>query len=189
MQNKQQAHSSYQGVEERRHREQQAHQQQQKDMWNLYNNLAQMQQQHNAQRYNQTQSSPPPSSTPKDYSPHKNTGTNKNNNFCGIDRSFGTWKSENTPSSSDPGLWLIYQTKNGKQHGAFYSFGSNCTLKTKGQHVNGKHEGEWNFYYHSGKLKEQINYSQGKEHGTQRQWDKNGVLIKESLWINGEKQR
>ena len=49
-------------------------------------------------------------------------------------------------------------------------------------------KGEYRTYYASGELKSQVTYSSGKKHGIEQIFDKNGKILREYYYQNGERK-
>ena len=71
--------------------------------------------------------------------------------------------------------------------GAWQFFFPAGNIKSTGQYnEDGKREGEWAFYYHSGKKDAIEHYKNGKLQGSQENYFDNGVLSSRYAYINGQ---
>lgn len=77
---------------------------------------------------------------------------------------------------------------NGKPYsGEGYALFPTGELGLKGQFVNGKKEGMWEYWYSSGERKRKSIYVNNKKHGTTYYWYKNGFKAKEVYYSNNKR--
>ncbi|MCB0402675.1 MAG: hypothetical protein KDD41_11365, partial [Flavobacteriales bacterium] len=72
--------------------------------------------------------------------------------------------------------------KNKTKHGHFTYYYENGQLKSEGDFVNNKHEGEWHYYYEHGQLKSKGSYRDGNYEGPWQYFFEDGQLKSEGSY-------
>jgi len=79
-----------------------------------------------------------------------------------------------------------YTLKNGKLHGEYTQYNSNCYVIIKSNYSNGILSGPFKLYHENGILKTEGTKVNDKNHGYFKEYDENGTLIFECQMLNGE---
>jgi len=77
------------------------------------------------------------------------------------------------------------QLVNGKRNGQWDYWYSDGQQKLSVQYKNGQKEGDWLFWYPNGQMKSKTHYVNGKLDGMNYWWYENGQKAKEALFVNG----
>ena len=88
---------------------------------------------------------------------------------------------------TDGKLHIHCQYKEGKLEGEYKEWFSDGKLNIHCHYKEGKLEGEYKEWFADGKLHIHCHYKEGKLEGQYKQWDEDGKLIKDEVYVNGEK--
>jgi len=85
-------------------------------------------------------------------------------------------------------LIIIENYKNNNFEGEYLSYHLNGVLKQKGQYLDNKMSGLWNYYYTDGSLKETVHFENNTENGPYKAYHENGQLKAEGQYENEKRQ-
>ncbi len=101
--------------------------------------------------------------------------------------SAGTWKSWHDNGAFHT-QWKV--GKNGKAPAQTQiAYHDNGKVHYKGKWKNEKQAGRWNYWFKSGKKKEQRHFKNGVAHGTWTTWDANGRVASRVQYENGKRKK
>lgn len=83
---------------------------------------------------------------------------------------------------------IVENYKNNNFEGEYLSYHPNGKPKQKGQYVNNKMSGLWNYYYLNGNIKETVNFKNNVEDGPYKAYHQNGQLKAEGQYENENRQ-
>ncbi len=77
----------------------------------------------------------------------------------------------------------------GKKDGVFRSLYETGTLSQQGEFSMGTQIGTWTWWFSNGQMDRQGTYNEkNQRHGLWKFWDRQGVLLREEIWVDGVKQ-
>ncbi|MBQ7279612.1 MAG: hypothetical protein IJR13_02655 [Bacteroidales bacterium] len=68
-----------------------------------------------------------------------------------------------------------------------YQFYSNCSLRSKGQMIDGKRQGHWVYYHSTGYVQSEADFVDNLENGVQTVYRENGVPYYRGTYSNGKR--
>ena len=81
-----------------------------------------------------------------------------------------------------------YEVKNGVKNGEFILYFPNGNVEIKGKIIDGKNEGQWDYYYSNKSLESQGNFKNDLVDGKWVWYFPNGNLKEKGKYVNGKRQ-